>query len=169
MNQCANCKRETKNAKYCSRSCAVGKNNSIEPKRKGAIARKCKDCNVVLDRSRRSVRCEKCFDEWSLTKVASSNTIGAIRKKLKEKNVHPSWGNSEVRHNCRAINSFRPLVCQVCGYDKHVEHCHIKPVRDFTDDALLSDVNAPANVLILCRNHHWEFDHDLLKDVVKFQ
>lgn len=50
--------------------------------------------------------------------------------------------------------------CQHCGYSKHVEVCHIKPIHAFPEDTLISIVNAPNNILILCRNCHWEFDHD---------
>ena len=50
----------------------------------------------------------------------------------------------------------------MCGYDKHVECCHIKAVSDFPDTALLGEVNAPGNLVLLCRNCHWELDHGLL-------
>jgi hypothetical protein len=29
---------------------------------------------------------------------------------------------------------------------------------------LLGEINSPDNVLILCRNCHWEFDHNHLQD-----
>ena len=41
-------------------------------------------------------------------------------------------------------------------------YCHIKPLADFPDMATTAEINHPDNLLWLCRNHHWEFDHGLL-------
>jgi len=49
--------------------------------------------------------------------------------------------------------------CQICGYDKHVDICHIKGISSFPDSATLREVNDPANLAALCKNHHWELDH----------
>lgn len=43
MNQCANCSKETKNPKFCCRSCGVSYNNHIKPKRIKRM-RTCKFC-----------------------------------------------------------------------------------------------------------------------------
>ena len=50
----------------------------------------------------------------------------------------------------------------MCGYEKHVEACHIKPVKEFGMDALLSEVNSAENIAPLCPNCHWELDSGLL-------
>lgn len=49
--------------------------------------------------------------------------------------------------------------CQNCLYHKHIEVCHIKPVRDFPPETLLSEINRAENLIGLCPNCHWEFDH----------
>jgi predicted restriction endonuclease len=49
--------------------------------------------------------------------------------------------------------------CKVCGYDTHVEVCHIKSVSSFSDDSLISEINSIDNLVGLCPNHHWEFDN----------
>lgn len=54
------------------------------------------------------------------------------------------------------------IECAICGYDKYVEVCHIKAVSDFSDSILISEINAVGNLVLLCPNHHWEFDHNLL-------
>lgn len=54
------------------------------------------------------------------------------------------------------------LPCQVCGYSLHVELAHIKPISSFSDETLLSVVNNPSNILVLCRNHHREQEHGFL-------
>ena len=53
--------------------------------------------------------------------------------------------------------------CAICGYDKHVEVAHIKPVSGFSDEATMREINSFSNLIGLCPNHHWEFDNGLLK------
>ena len=53
--------------------------------------------------------------------------------------------------------------CKVCGYDKHVEVCHIKSVSSFGDDDLITDINSFDNLIGLCPNHHWEFDNGYIE------
>lgn len=50
--------------------------------------------------------------------------------------------------------------CSKCGYDKHFEVCHIKPISSFSPDTLLIEINDVSNLIALCPNCHWEFDHD---------
>jgi len=63
-----------------------------------------------------------------------------------------------IRQHARQQTSSRQQKCEECGYKKHVETCHIKPICEFSDDDLLSDVNAPSNLKLLCPNCHWEYD-----------
>ncbi|MGQ0604270.1 MAG: HNH endonuclease [Anaerolineales bacterium] len=55
-----------------------------------------------------------------------------------------------------------PLQCQVCGYSTHVEVCHKHGISEFPGNTLVSEVNSRANLVCLCPNHHWEFDHGFL-------
>lgn len=50
-----------------------------------------------------------------------------------------------------------------CNYSLHVELAHIKTVSDFAVTSTLGEVNDPSNLLVLCRNCHWEYDHGYLK------
>lgn len=52
--------------------------------------------------------------------------------------------------------------CKICDYSNHVEICHIKSVSSFSDSTLISEINSVDNLLILCPNHHWEFDNGLI-------
>jgi predicted restriction endonuclease len=54
------------------------------------------------------------------------------------------------------------MACAICGYNQHVEAAHRRPVSDFPDEATVSEINEPANLVYLCPNHHWEHDHGLL-------
>ena len=49
--------------------------------------------------------------------------------------------------------------CECCGYDKHFEAAHIKPIGSFPLDTPISDINSLENLVSLCPNCHWEFDN----------
>lgn len=46
------------------------------------------------------------------------------------------------------------MKCAICGYDKHVEIAHIKPVSDFADSCTIAEINSIDNLIALCPNHH---------------
>jgi heterodisulfide reductase subunit B len=73
--------------------------------------------------------------------------------------LHKSSAFALVRSRARAVFKDHPQICQTCGYDKHVEICHKKAIKDFPHTALVSEINSPDNLLMLCPNCHWEFDH----------
>lgn len=165
LKRCTNCGCQTTNPKFCSRSCSAVYTNVHFPKKQASVKKTClfKDCSESwLIRDNPNRYCSK----HSREERNKNQTIGDYKTELRAAGLHPSWGNSVLRQKCRAANAFRPQVCQVCGYKRHVEHCHIKPVSSFPPEALLSDINAPSNVYILCRNHHWEFDHGKLEEKI---
>lgn len=71
---------------------------------------------------------------------------------------------TKISKNARLIylNSNKPKYCLICGYNKHIEICHIRAVSDFPDDAFIGEINDPINLMSLCPTHHWEFDNDML-------
>jgi predicted restriction endonuclease len=54
-------------------------------------------------------------------------------------------------------------MCSICRYDKYTEVCHIKAVSSFSDNATILEINNISNLISLCPNHHWEYDHGILK------
>lgn len=60
-----------------------------------------------------------------------------------------------------------PTCCEVCGYDKHFELCHIKSVSSFDNNTPIKVVNNLNNLIALCPNCHWEFDHNLMDEKEK--
>jgi predicted restriction endonuclease len=58
--------------------------------------------------------------------------------------------------------SSQPKACAICGYDVHYEVCHIKPINAFPATEFVAEVNKLSNLVALCPNHHWEFDHNIL-------
>lgn len=133
--------------KYCSRSCATTVNNKNSPRK--TLTNRCIDCGSFIRMGQ--FRCGNCYKN-SLNpciKLESNSNFGS---------------NPYVRKHARKvyIKAGRPLACVICKYDKHVDVCHIKDIRAYPDKTLYSVVNRQENLIALCKNHHWEFDHDML-------
>lgn len=154
---CTQCGKITTNPKFCSRACSAIYTNKESPKRK--LTRKCSECDEIV-KSYRHTRCTKHSEDWK-NNHNKNKTIGEYRNKQSVKNKHQSWKHSHIRNFARSWNKelLKDAACQQCGYSKHVELAHIIPVSSFPDDALLRDVNSPANLKVLCPNCHWEFDN----------
>lgn len=75
--------------------------------------------------------------------------------------------SGRIRICKHARDRYKKLVgvskCFVCGYDKYTEVCHKKSVSSFPGSATLDEINSVDNLISLCPNCHWEFDHGLLK------
>lgn len=158
---CKTCNKITSNPKFCSKSCANYYSNKISPRRKPK-ERFCSKCGQSYYRSskHRSVFiCTKCkqFPDYK------SMTIQDFIDQLSVKGKHPSWKFVRIRQFGRFWNSsLQNLPCFKCGYDKHVELAHIKPISSFPLSATLGEINSPENIVQLCPNCHWEFDNGLI-------
>jgi len=156
---CLNCKKETSNPKFCSRSCSATYSNKNNPKRKPKI-QVCSKCGSELKTTRykgqgrlshRSL-CGSCLElkyDWSKVSKKSVNSIRNYQI------------NSRIRGLARTIylKSGLPKSCFVCGYDKHFEVCHIKAISSFSEETTISEINSLENLVALCPNHHWELDN----------
>ena len=151
MNYCLHCEKETKNPKFCSRSCAAKKNNKV-PKRK--LKKKCRLCETPI-RSNRTF----CSEHNPLSRDMPNTTLSEMKQKRKYQK------HSVIRSYARKIylNSDKPKYCINCGYDKHFHVCHVKAIKDFDPSATLHEINNLDNLLALCPNCHWELDNSLLK------
>lgn len=144
---CANCNTPTNNPKFCSQSCSASYTNRVSPKRRLG-KHSCKICLKPIKAGRSY--CQNCF---------GSKTKDLTLEEAIYRHLHRSSAFALVRSRARAVFKGLPQVCQTCGYDKHVEVCHIKPIKDFPLTTRLSEINSPNNLLMLCPNCHWEFDH----------
>jgi predicted restriction endonuclease len=87
-------------------------------------------------------------------------TLGEIKARQNNMNSHKYH---PIRSHAR--NKYKNELkdgCEICGYSKHTEVAHIKEINSFNDNATVEEINDKDNVLILCPNCHWEFDHGLL-------
>lgn len=89
--------------------------------------------------------------------------INISKEKLESIRKTRHGAYSSIIGNARDVykRSGKPKICSVCGYDKHVEICHIKPVSSYNVETIL-EINDISNLIALCPNHHWEFDKGIL-------
>lgn len=161
VNNCHHCGKETTNPKYCSKSCAAKETNK-KPKRK--LKKKCSQCDSLV-RNYRSNLCEYHYQQYLLSKRESLEnlTLSDYTNRDCLKDLHPSSKFAHIRGLCRSWNKDKSkLSCYNCGYSKHVELAHIRPLSSFSPTALIKEVNSPNNIVQLCPNCHWEFDNGLL-------
>lgn len=153
MNECLNCGSETK-TKFCSKSCAATYNNKIHKKRQPE--HKCKKCSCPIVAGR--FYCKDCSPRKGKHKRSLLESIYSTQ-------ANKSNNYSYIRWHARKVFWEQEGVikkCQNCGYDKHVEVCHIKPISAFEKETLIEEVNSPENLIGLCPNCHWEFDSGVL-------
>ncbi len=163
MIHCNHCQKLTNNPKFCSSACAATVNNRLKNHNKPKKKYCCIACNTLLYigwRSKRTKYCNKCrytknpnFKDWSTV------TKKALYAKLKLHQAH-----ARVRALARETykKSNKPKLCANCGYDKFYEVCHIKPIQNFDETSVVTEINHIDNLIGLCPNCHWELDHDLL-------
>lgn len=157
MNRCKNCGAETSNPKFCSRSCSAsfnnrgikrhGKNGRICPKCKG---KKCLESNL----------CHTCYIEEIYTKRLQE----PIKNFFTSNHLHPRFKHNRVRIWAKKLMVYWNIdkKCKICGYNKHVNACHIKSISKFKENTPMGMVNSKENLIYLCPNHHWELDNNIL-------
>jgi len=143
---CRECGREFEPSmrlnKICSDECRFNRKN--RQRRKPKIDKICPVCNtnfIACDNRRKycSLKCKRSADS------------------LKRKDF--------VQRRISRRISFRKLLpqyCEICGFDRVVQVCHINPISDGGEDSF-------DNTVSLCPNHHWIFDHDKLTKAEFYQ
>jgi hypothetical protein len=135
--------------KFCNNSCAASFNNRLFPKKKAA-----------------KKVCINCLQSFSPPnqRIKTCSVCRPLRSKPRslENTSRQEAGRVIIgKHAMRAMGN-RAKVCAVCGYDRFVDVCHIKPVAAFSSQAKLKEINAPENLVYLCPNHHREYDRGLI-------
>jgi predicted nucleic acid-binding Zn ribbon protein len=153
MTACPVCGRDTRNPKFCSRSCAAKQNNVLVPKRK--LGGTCAVCGSLIPRRHRY-----CPDHRPNRPLDRSQPIASVA----DASEHPACRHARLRQDARRqyLLAF-PYRCARCGYDKHIEVCHRRALTSFPLDTPIAVVNSLENLIGLCPNCHWEFDHGLLQ------
>ena len=136
-----------KRKKFCNRSCAAIYNNSKR----------------ILIPIKKTKRTASHVDNY----INNQNSMIGNRTKKETFTYYKTYqtARSAIRRHAHRNFFFHctDKRCQNCGYEKYIEVCHIKSVSDHEDSTLISTINDISNLIGLCPNCHWEFDHGLLK------
>lgn len=160
---------------YCSRSCAAITNNKKFPKRipntppSGKIKRVKKEKTVTKKRER-LCELDTCICGNAKQKRSKVCQGCIVNKSLSRKKIDAIYSHQlnraskycRIREHARLVakkNNLLSKPCAKCGYDKHVEICHIKSISEFSDDATIGEINNISNLTQLCPNCHWEYDN----------
>lgn len=170
-----------KNPKYCkqcSKVIEVGSSKASEIRKKNFCDR---SCSAIYNNLKRVPIEDRNPKNLSKLQGKKNKRLGII-KEVKE--IRPDFyyllgkTKGKLFEECKNWQSARTCirrhaayvyknngggcVCNKCGYDKHIEICHIKSVSSFVDESLIQDINSISNLIGLCPNCHWEFDNNLL-------
>lgn len=139
---------DVRKKKVCSQKCNAARRKSLGtmPTKRPRMFRACSDCGSNTNSNVPLKRCADCRNKQSALHKLKQRGKGL--KAMRRLHLH-----------AKKVLKERPKLCVRCGYDKHAEGAHIQPVSSFPETALLAEVNAPANLVMLCPNCHWEFDH----------
>lgn len=186
--KCNNCdsllQYDKRNNKFCSASCSAKKNN-IGKKRVQNFYNKFSDSEII-DKFISSSNISDFIKNIGYKSRPSSNTLANIKIELEKLglsfnisnnvldmkkgdlfNNRSNWqsARSAICKSARKIfnESDKLKECAVCGYSIHYDVAHRKAVSVFDDDCLIYEINHIDNLIALCKNHHWEYDNNLLK------
>lgn len=126
--------REIRTKQFCNRSCAQRFNNHLRERKTHIRPR-----------------------DWPSLKMTKGELLARHKSRFSVR------AKIRVIAKILFVESGRLHECANCGYDKTVNVCHIKAVSDFDDEATIGEINALSNLIGLCPNCHWEYDHGILK------
>ena len=142
--------------KFCNLTCSAIHNNGNRIRKKKPD-RFC-SCGKLLNRTNSSGVCRPCsfsLKERSIVNQTKASLAG-------RRNYYNSWRSTISRHAVKVFDaSGLDKKCSVCGYTTRVDICHIRSVSSFSEDAPITEINSLDNLIPLCPNHHWEFDHGI--------
>jgi predicted HNH restriction endonuclease len=111
-------------------------------------------CLCGNKKEKRSQKCSLCISEDSLNKTKIEIEYSNVGNRASR------W--CRVREHARKVaaeNGMSQKPCAKCGFSEHVQICHIKSISDFLDTDTVREINSITNLIQLCPNCHWLFDH----------
>jgi hypothetical protein len=124
----------------------MGYSNALSNNVKDAIVERCSKLGVECGLIQRDVPLNKTKGELFSERKNWQSARSAITK---------------LARGLYFLNNPSPK-CAICGYSHHVEIAHIKAVSEFDDTTPVREINSLDNLIALCPNHHWEYDHGVL-------
>ena len=143
---CLNCKIEFKadrnSRKFCSKSWSTSFNNKKIGARHGNPSKQiCPECGSKKDF--KAKLCHNCNRE----KIINESCKKPIDKFIiNNRKQHPRFKHNRVRVWAKKLMEYWNIEKKcICGYDKHVECCHKKPISEFPLDTPMGIVNGKEN------------------------
>jgi hypothetical protein len=124
----------------------LGYQSNLSINVKNAINNRCETLGISLNFCKKEELLNKTKGSLFSERKNWQSARTAIRK-----NATETYFRSNKEHKCA-----------ICGYNKHIEVAHIKAVSDFSNNATIREINSITNLIGLCPNHHWEYDHGLI-------
>ena len=152
VKNCFKCQKPTTNPKFCSKSCANSFANK-KPKR----TKKKFFCHCGKETQNRRKFCKECHPNYRDWNQVSLFDVISKRKYQSHSRIRDNARKTFFKHMAG-----KQLKCFNCGYSKHIEVCHIKPIYSFDLNTKIAEINSITNLVGLCPNCHWEFDNNLL-------
>ena len=123
----------TRRKQFCNHKCSARYNSSRrKPKHT------CIDCAKPIDS--RAKRCAPCHRKTRASSLADgTDTKGDLFTRRKS---YQSARNGIRRHAHKTFHEMGITSCQLCGYKKHVDAAHRKPVASFPDSATIAEIVA---------------------------
>ena len=133
---------------FCNQSCSAKMSNRSPKRPHSEVVKPCTDCGKIIA-STPGGRCANCWFRFQ------HETAGNLLKR--------EVSRERISAHARRVIKDSLSACLVCGYDFAVEAAHIKPVKSFSADTPVKEMNLLENLIPLCPNHHLEFDRGKLK------
>ena len=131
---------------FCNKSCC---------NKSRTTTKICSNCGCV--KTNGAKYCKSCHDNFKKIAVKDRSlgeSLSSNRNKF-----------GQVRGNAVEVMKETGLEkkCKICGFDYHVEVCHIKPISSFPLSTPMREVNSLENLVYLCPNHHIMLDRGMIK------
>lgn len=168
---CFSCNKETFKTKkevtdsltkrlFCSKSCSASFNNTLRIKSK-KYSYLYNECSCGKPKTKKAEYCKECF------KIEAGKPI--LEKTLRELTASSdtSIRFNAVRAHARKFMKQSNIVkecikCKTNEFKDILEVCHIKALKDFSEETLIKEVNSLNNLIYLCPSHHTLLDKGLI-------
>ena len=142
--------------KCCGEVIKVGDKQKVSDVRKKYFCNQ--SCSAIFNNQKREKKHSK---EKKDRPEKFSYLDGVTKKEFFEKRGVYYRFRAGVRQHAQYVyeKNNGSKFCDICGYNKHIQVCHIMSVSSFSDDSLITEINAKENLIGLCPNHHWEYDN----------
>ena len=135
---------------FCSQTCSAQFNNRENPKRNKTGS--CVKCGNIIKSSLKY--CEQC-------KKQTTNYLPISHFFYNDKKRESKYTRIRQFARKQYLTQFT-ASCVICGYSHHIDVAHIKDIASYDPNTPINVVNNPLNLAGLCKNCHWELDHDIL-------